>query len=514
MSYLDKVKVVNTTYDIQDSKAQADIAALDGRADDLEDAVFDRQTNVLDPGEITNGKYVNSEGGLSGSSTSAYTDYMAVTPGAVMTLSGVSLNTLRSVVAYSTDVAGNRQTQRLDNGTEATTFTCTIPSWAHYVRATTLKDGTVTGSETVTDDKVADLGAEVKSLAENKANRNDMTRFVAELENPLEMAGLTDIKVYATPLGYKVNVKPGDFVATGSGTVYVDAENGDDTADGTEEAPLQTLAEATGKAANTIMLKAGTYTAPETAINKNINIIGMEDGVIISGGCPFTGDIEIYLENITFDGGGNACSLVVGSSEETPVFCAYKCVFKNATSSNGLTIKGEVSVRIFDCQAIDNKKDGFNYHKNTTISPKSGAPNVLEVNCIGNDNGTADDEQGSCNGSTAHNGSRIIRVNGEYYRNHGGNVADNGRTLTWNINCRAGYSAETPGDINNADYWANSEAEMYCDSCTAEGSPTDAWAKLTSTIHVAGGGISTILKDSDSSLATYTSTAALVYLAD
>lgn len=492
---------------------------VEGEVSALKSAVLPETVNTLDAGTITNGKYVSGDGATQINSNSAYTDFIAVTPGATMTLNGVSLNSLKSVVAYKTANSNSIQKQRLDDGSTVTgSFTCTLPDWAHYVRATTSKDGTVTGSETLTENKVAELRADVDA---ERADIDAIQTFLrptaigsgikATLTRPVTMTGLDDVTVYAHPYGYGVTAKPSDYKNATGTALYVDATNGADTNAGTAAAPLKTIAAAVTAGANTIYLAAGTYTAPENGFSASVNLIGLDSGVIISGGAAFTGDINIYLEGIDFNGGSSACSLIVGASTETPQLCAYRCIFRGATSGNGLTIKGEATVRLFDCVAHSNYHDGYNYHKNTEISPASNAPNVLEVNCEAYGNGDSNSSPTSDNGSTAHNYTQIIRVNGYYHHNHGGNIADNGNTKAWCLGCVATDSAPTTGNVNNADFWANASAVMYCEMCASGGSTYDAWAEETSTIYVAGGNIANSHTDSGSSVTTYTSTAEVAY---
>ena len=505
--------------------AAADAKKVGDELTDLKSAIFSEATNTLTI-EMTNGAYVDATGASKSNANSAYTNYISVTGGATLTLNNVSLNSVRSVVAYSNNNSAAANKQRLDDGTtQSGQFVAVLPSWARYVRASTTKDTIITGSEYVRIDKVAKAIEDAETALDavddldNKISasiRATETRSLcrATLTKPATFTGLDDITVFATALGYGVSAKPSNYKNTITTIVYVDATNGDDTNAGTEAAPLKTLFAAITSGADTVYLQNGTYTPP-SSISASINLIGLGNAVIISGGASFTGDTTVYLENITFDGG---CAFIVGASTETPTICANKCIFTNAlntgaSSGNGLQIKGEATVRVFYCVAVNNYHDGFNYHKNTSISPASGAPNVLEVNCVAYGNGSTNSSPTSDNGTTAHNYTKIIRVNGSYHNNHGGNVSDNGNTLSWNVGCEAYESEQTTGNVNNADFWVNSYGVMYCENCYASGSTYDGWAEANSVIHVAGGEISVFHTDGTSSHDTFTSESTFEYVA-
>ena len=77
-------------------------------------------------------------------------------------------------------------------------------------------------------------------------------------------------------------------------------------------------------------------------------------------------------------------------------------------------------------------QDGYNYH---ALNGKR--PHVVEINCRAMDCGYSTSDQ--C--STAHDGAKIIRVNGSYRRSAASNIADiNGNgdsTESWNLGCVA-----------------------------------------------------------------------------
>ena len=153
-------------------------------------------------------------------------------------------------------------------------------------------------------------------------------------------------------------------------------------------------------------------------------------------------------------------------------YCAfYKCVFSDSYSNNGVSITGGHAY-MFECVAHDNAYDGFNYHKNRSV-----VNHAIEVDCRAYNNGKTDltAEAGqSSNGSTTHDGSYLVRVNGEYSTCHGGIVADK-ESYSANYGCSAGVSTIT--DVANypdrmSNYWC-SGGNMWLYDCISYGSKYD-----------------------------------------
>jgi len=126
---------------------------------------------------------------------------------------------------------------------------------------------------------------------------------------------------------------------------------------------------------------------------------------------------------------------------------------------NGMQFYGKWEGVLVDCRAVMNRRDGFNYHGAGFV-----VPNIVEIGCIGNDNGHegANGVSGSHNGSTMHEAGTIVRVNGTYLRNlrniH--DVSDvtvgtnNGYwTHSWNLGCRTGESRGSAGAPDSANGW-------------------------------------------------------------
>jgi hypothetical protein len=175
-----------------------------------------------------------------------------------------------------------------------------------------------------------------------------------------------------------------------------------------------------------------------------------------------SGAVSVYVEGIKFHGGSRVFQVRnTGTGANIPNFYGKGCEFNYGSGSDaGLAIQGAAVAYLQDCVAAKNNLDGFNYHILDGVIPKA-----IEVNCIGRDNGNG---SGSDNGSTMHDGGAIVRVNGAYYRNYGGNVADaSSGSQSWNLGCVAFNSTLVDG----SDFIAvNGAVAMWLDSCLSYGS--------------------------------------------
>lgn len=172
----------------------------------------------------------------------------------------------------------------------------------------------------------------------------------------------------------------------------------------------------------------------------------------------FTGNRTVYLENITFVGSySNGASMASTGTGQTPRFYAKNCKFLNS-SNNGFQDVGCVESILQNCEAAKNTADGFNY------TPNHGNLNkAIEIDCNGHDNGIDSNDQGS----TVHAGSYVCRINGNYQRNTGDNIADVGAgTVSWNLACVLAYPSE-------ANVRAEIGSAIYLDSCELSGATPD-----------------------------------------
>ena len=180
----------------------------------------------------------------------------------------------------------------------------------------------------------------------------------------------------------------------------------------------------------------------------------------------------IYLENITVFGGKRNLYAETTATYTERRIIAVDCKFICAWNNHNIGLLG-VDGFFQRCESMLSYRDGFNYHADTVNSILS---NGLEIDCIGHDNGARHTGQTSPseNGTTIHDGGKIIRINGLYYNNNGGNVADtspNGES--YNYGCVAYDSMAPQADTNteqtSADFWVKTGCQMYLYGCRAIG---------------------------------------------
>lgn len=167
---------------------------------------------------------------------------------------------------------------------------------------------------------------------------------------------------------------------------------------------------------------------------------------------------NVWCEDTVFVFGGQAACL--NRSNTNPALFSG-CTFKYA-KQNGFMSQGGKSY-LLNCKAYNNGRDGFSYKKlNSNVSYG------FEVGCTAHHNGD-DESTGSDNGSTAHEGSIVTRINGKYYENKGPNIADvNPGTISYNLNCACSNSSATAQD-RQIDFNIE-DGTMYLDRCTSDGS--------------------------------------------
>ncbi len=103
-------------------------------------------------------------------------------------------------------------------------------------------------------------------------------------------------------------------------------------------------------------------------------------------------------------------------------------------------------------------------------------PNVLEIDCVAYNNGTSESGMDSCNGSTAHDGTKIIRLNGEYYSCYGGVIAEiarSGEEPTVSVNYGVLAHDSTGPSTYKASFWVSVNARMYLYDCQSYGGDYD-----------------------------------------
>lgn len=182
------------------------------------------------------------------------------------------------------------------------------------------------------------------------------------------------------------------------------------------------------------------------------------------------GGKTIYLENIKFEGGKYPAYMKNDANLDT-LFLAKGCTFKYSTESgsDGFSNYGCTSI-LQDCEFAKNSDDGISYTAFGT-KPTQG----IEIDCISKNNGASG---GNDNGTTAHDGANVIRVNSAYYKNKGPNLADVGGSQSWNVGCVVGESAGTVGQSSHRGSVSSinngvSGTKIWLDGCTIYGNTTD-----------------------------------------
>lgn len=173
-----------------------------------------------------------------------------------------------------------------------------------------------------------------------------------------------------------------------------------------------------------------------------------------------TDSSQVYIENIKFT--NSVKHIASGAGQK---FYAKDCVFALGTANNCLSLEG-VDFEIMNCIAKNSVRDGFNYH-----SSGSYISNGIEIDCKAYGNGRDGADQN--NGSTMHDGGKIIRIRGEYHHNHGPNVIDvNNGTQSLNIGVHAHHST-ADSDLSNVDFRLRDEgggSQMMLVNCVSHDS--------------------------------------------
>lgn len=187
-------------------------------------------------------------------------------------------------------------------------------------------------------------------------------------------------------------------------------------------------------------------------------------------------NIQFYMENLKIFGGQSGTFTINPESNNTALVCldGVELYHGAGLGDNGNLLNGYTGTIILNkCIGMYGEKDGFNYKK-TSLSANSSypAPKFIEIDCISANNGLKNripNQDASHNGSTAHNNCLGIRMNGAYYNNMGGNVADVGTGCkTLNFDCLAYDSACEYNNEKNTDFTAQQAgAEVWLINCKA-----------------------------------------------
>jgi hypothetical protein len=276
-------------------------------------------------------------------------------------------------------------------------------------------------------------------------------------------SGLTNLSIPGLPTGTPVETPAGFtfpvsvmvsnwygfYVPSISALDYRDAARaqtffmsttGSDAADGlTVSTPKATLSNvvATATASFRVYIAAGAY-ATVPASETNLVTITTNATLLCTNGFATLGPIEstnsLHVENCTFISGiRNALRWTNADADAR--LSVYRCTFGPSTEDGFAVLADAGLVVAEESMASSNRLDGFNYHK----SGASTLAGAIEIRCVGMRNGTTGGTAN--NGSTIHDGFRIIRVNGQYFENENRNIHDIGAGgMSWNLGCVAGAS--------------------------------------------------------------------------
>lgn len=303
-----------------------------------------------------------------------------------------------------------------------------------------------------------------------------------------------------------IELAPGVFTATLNPaslrvatvrTLYVDVAAGSDANPGTSSAaPKKSINAALNDWAGTttIYVKAGTYPEANSwsggvPFGANVNVIGVTDfaalapGQVISQASSGVRNgwlntaLSIYVENITFDGGGNGVAAFW--AQQAATIAMVNCTFRSGNTEgfamNSNAAAADHAVYLIGCTFTANAGDGVDY----TALGAGSTIRVLEWGCTHASNSGAGTDQGSSAHFTAGNTAvSIIRLGGTFAANKTHGFADVGGTTVWAVGCRfAGESVGAyVGDAGTA--WLHG---CVFNDCTTDLTANDA----TSTIRVA-----------------------------
>lgn len=177
-----------------------------------------------------------------------------------------------------------------------------------------------------------------------------------------------------------------------------------------------------------------------------------------------TGNATVYLENLHFEGGTSCFDIDPTSSTDVMKLYAKGCSFKYNTGSggggDGLSVFGATEVRLQGSEGSRTWNDVVSYHEDTVTSP--GVLGLaVEVDCVWRRAGWDNLPSTNNNGSTAHDGWTVVRINTEQYLNGGPNVADVTGCNTWMVGCKMHDGIGT-GSVSGVQC---GNGEMWLDVC-------------------------------------------------
>jgi hypothetical protein len=187
-----------------------------------------------------------------------------------------------------------------------------------------------------------------------------------------------------------------------------------------DQAAVTANAGSWAKVGTTIFVRTSDSRAPDSRVLvlKNVNHTSS----------PIAGK-SVYFEGVELMGGAQP---FVKATSGTATFNRCKARYGRLA---GFTFNGATRANFFDTRVTGNGADGITYTSTPLAlevgvsSCKNGDPTIAAAN--------------NHNGSTAHSGATVVRVDGEYLDNQGPNLADVGGGKSWIVRCRASGTTAT-----------------------------------------------------------------------
>ena len=181
----------------------------------------------------------------------------------------------------------------------------------------------------------------------------------------------------------------------------------------------------------------------------------------------------LYIEGCEFVGGNyGGVRVTNNNANKKPTVLVKNCGFSHSYLGNAFYLQGCSGI-IQNCYASYSAEDGFNYHATLDVIPDS-----IEINCIGRHNGTIGNNTN--NGSTTHDGAKILRLNCEFFDNIGPNLADVNNSLSFNYGV---VSHDSAGSSTNKSGFQCQGGVMYNDTCSAYANVQNFQAFLGGTLY-------------------------------
>ncbi len=166
-----------------------------------------------------------------------------------------------------------------------------------------------------------------------------------------------------------------------------------------------------------------------------------------------------YFEGITFYGGSYGG---IGGGGRADHYIYAKNCKQYFSQRAGFRITGGNTIFQNCVSAWNPLDDGFSYHSNGADICYS-----VEIDCHGYKNGWATTGIANNNGSTTHDGNKIIRLRTIAHENRGPNIVDiTTGTESWNLACVGFASASDSSNLGPVDFCFNAgNVKVWLDSC-------------------------------------------------